>query len=243
MRLRRVYSEEPLAGRGQASLRGAAARHVIKVLRLRPGDELIVFDGQGGEYAARLAGNHGDHIELTLGEHSQHEVESALHLSLVLGISRGDRMDLVVQKATELGVQRIVPVLSERSVVRLDEERAARRLAHWRAIAASACEQCGRNRLPEIQVPMPLTTWLESCQDTGARLVLHHEGATRLAQAAPDGGGVALLVGPEGGLTQAELEAAAAAAFARVQLGPRVLRTETAAIAALSIVQALWGDG
>ena len=245
MRLRRVYSAEPLAGGGQASLSGAAARHIIKVLRLRPGDELVLFDGRGGEYPARLASNRGDHVELTLGEHYQREVESALPLSLVQGVSRGDRMDTIVQKATELGARTIVPVVTEYSVVKIDAERTHRRLEHWQRIAHSACEQSGRHAPPSISEPQPLERGLEALSQTGTRLALDPaaeltfaNGSSPERRATP----VCLLVGPEGGLSERDLLLADRAGFERVKLGPRILRVETAAIAACTIAQANWGD-
>ena len=156
MRLNRVHCEVPIGGRVELDLTGTAANHIVRVLRLRVGEPLILFDGAGGEYAATLHSVLRGGVRVTIGDYVPTERESPLHVTLAQGISRGERMDVVVQKATELGVARIVPVLAERTVVRLNGAQAANRLRHWRAIAIAACEQCGRNRLPEITVPMSL---------------------------------------------------------------------------------------
>ena len=245
MRLPRVFVEGPLAEGREMALPEQAAQHLLAVLRLRAGAPLVVFDGRGGEHPARLleAGRGGARIEL--GAHRAVERESPLAVTLLQGLARGERMDLVVQKATELGVARIVPVAAARSVVQLADARAARRVAHWQAVAVAACEQCGRNRIPEVTAPLPLA---EACRlaatEPATRLwALDAEGGVPLAaDPPPPGGRVALLVGPEGGLTEEELEVAALIGFGRVRLGPRVLRTETAGPAALAALQALAGD-
>ena len=242
MRLKRIWVDEPLAGRSTINLHGAAARHVGRVLRLKPGDPLRVFDGSGGEYAATVGELGRRTIEVALGEFVAEGPAPPLEIVLCQGVAKGDRMDFTVQKATELGVAVILPVITRRSVARFSAERAARRLRHWRALAAGAAEQSGRTRLPELLEPVPLETCLAAARP-GLRVVLD-PGASRSLASLPDGriGRLTLLAGPEGGLADAERDAAIAAGFRPLHIGPRVLRTETAAIAAMSIAQARWGD-
>jgi 16S rRNA (uracil1498-N3)-methyltransferase len=245
MRLRRVFVAQPLTTGGTLTLSGSAAHHLLRVLRLRTGDDLTVFNGAGGEFAARIAGIHGDRVALTLGAHTPSERESPLAITLAQGISRADRMDLVLQKATELGVARIVPLLSERSVVRLAPPQAQRKLTHWQAITVAACEQSGRNRLPQVCAPQPLAQFLaaERAADAAAhaRVLLAPAAARTCAELGPLHA-VSVLIGPEGGLTPAEIEDAVAAGFIAVRMGPRVLRTETAALVALALLQHQAGD-
>lgn len=242
MRLTRVYVEERLAPGAEIWAAGTAAHHITRVLRLEPGAALTVFDGLGGEYAARIAQLRKDRVLLSVAEHKPIERESPLAIVLVQGVSRGERMDLVVQKATELGVRRIVPVITERTVVRLDARQADSRVRHWRGIAIAACEQCGRNRLPEIAAPLPLAALLAQPSADALRLVLSPAGTLRVRELQPGSAGVEVLIGPEGGLSESEHGAALAAAFAPLRLGPRILRTETAAIAALAALAQQCGD-
>ena len=247
MREVRIHLDLPLASGRRLALPAAAAQHVSRVLRLRSGAALTVFDGRGGEYAARLEITGRDAVAVDVGEHRRIERESPLGITLLQGLARGERMDWVIQKATELGVQRIMPVASARSVVQLDDDRGGKRVGHWQAVAAAACEQCGRNTLPQITAPLPLASALQQVTRPGCRLVLHPEAAEALPAAVaalpePPGREVALLVGPEGGLEEAEVELAAGSGFRAVRLGPRVLRTETAGIAALAALQCLAGD-
>jgi 16S rRNA (uracil1498-N3)-methyltransferase len=242
VRLTRVYVDAPLAAGTRVTLEGGAARHVTRVLRLRVGEALTLFNGSGGEYAASIEQSQGGRVAVAVGEQRAIERESPLALTLAQGVSRGERMDLVVQKATELGVSGLVPVLTERSVVRLTAQQADRRLNHWRAIAAAACEQSGRNRLPAIAAAVPLTDFLRSGTDGVTRLLLSPGAGATLADVPRPVTAVTVLIGPEGGLAQAEQEAAVAAGFKPVRLGPRVLRTETAAIAALTLLQREFGD-
>ncbi len=241
MRVNRVYVEVPVGGRVQLELSGTAASHVARVLRLRVGDALVLFDDGGGEYAAVVEAMPRDAVLVRVGDYLPVDRESPLHVTLAQGISRGERMDVVVQKATELGVRRIVPVLAERTVVRLNSAQAANRLRHWRAIAVAACEQCGRNRLPEITGPMTLQEFLVSAYPEGLRLVLSPAGGVT-ARELPASAAATLLIGPEGGLSDAEQAAALAAQFRGLVLGPRILRTETAALAALAVIQQQLGD-
>jgi 16S rRNA (uracil1498-N3)-methyltransferase len=242
VRLTRVYVDAPLAAGTRVTLEGGAARHVTRVLRLRVGEALTLFNGSGGEYAASIEQSQGGRVAVAIGEPRAIERESPLALTLAQGVSRGERMDLVVQKATELGVSGVVPVLSERSVVRLTAQQAERRLNHWRAIAVAACEQSGRNRLPAIASPVPLKDFLRTNTDGSMRLLLSPAATATLADLPRLVSAVTVLIGPEGGLAQAEQDASVAAGFKPVRLGPRVLRTETAAITALALLQREFGD-
>lgn len=222
-------------------LRGEPANH-LRVLRIRPGNPLILFDGNGGEYRAELLRQERREAEVALGEHLPREVESPLRVTLVQGVSKGDRMDWTIQKAVELGVTRIVPVFTARSVVQLAGDRLEKKTAHWRGVVQSACEQCGRNFLPSLEVPISLADALATPLP-GLRCLLDPAGARRPSELTPPGsGGMTLLVGPEGGLTDEEVAAAREDGYTPIILGPRVLRTETAGIAALAAFQTLWGD-
>lgn len=247
MREIRVHVPAPLASGERLRLPEAAAAHVARVLRLAAGDALAVFDGRGAEHEALIESVKGGRVEVLVGARRAAATgrESPLRVTLLQALARGEKMDWVLQKATELGVARIVPVATERSVVQLDGERAGKRLAHWQGVVASACEQCGRSLLPEVLAPQALEAAAASAPP-GLRLVLSPDASLPLAAALaarPEpGDGVSLLIGPEGGLTAAEIAKALRAGFVAVTLGPRVLRTETAAIAALGILQALAGD-
>ena len=244
MRLTRVYVDAVLAPGARVVLAGSAASHVTRVLRLRPGDALTLFNGQGGEHAGSIEKSQAGSVTVVIGAPCASERESPLSLTLAQGVSRGERMDLVVQKATELGVSALVPVLTERSVVRLDPQQAARKVAHWRAIAIAACEQSGRNRVPAVATPLALRefTGLARSAGAGARVLLSPEAALRLDDVPPPITAITVLIGPEGGLTDSEEDLARSAGFTPVRLGPRVLRTETAAIAALTLLQRKFGD-
>jgi 16S rRNA (uracil1498-N3)-methyltransferase len=242
VRLSRVFTEAPLASGANVTLSGSAANHVNRVLRLRVGETLTLFNGSGGEFAARIEAFTGSTVTVAVGEARAVERESPLVLTLAQGVSRGERMDLVMQKATELGVTRLVPVLTERSVVRLDASQAERKLAHWRAIAIGACEQSGRNRPPEVSPPQPLGEFLRAGGASDTKLLLAPAAQLRLPQIARPVTAVTVLIGPEGGLTHEEQERALAAGFVGVRLGPRVLRTETAALTALALLQQEFGD-
>jgi len=248
MRLTRVYVEEALAPGASRAVAGSAATHITRVLRLERGATLTLFDGRGGEYAARIEDLRKDRVLVNVGEHSPIERESPLGIVLAQGISRGERMDLVVQKATELGVRRIVPVVTERTVVRLDQRQADNRLRHWRAIAIASCEQCGRNTLPLIDAPLRLNEWLRGASrelagnDQLTQVMLSPDAARGVRELAPGLGGFLVLIGPEGGLGEHEQTVALAAGFQALALGPRILRTETAAIVALAALQKQYGD-
>lgn len=238
----RIYFASPDPRGGRCVLPPDAAHHATRVRRLREGDPITVFDGVGNEYAGTIfgVGRHG--LEVDLGPAQAVSRESALDICLAQGISSGDRMDYTVQKAVELGVSRIQPLLTERSVVRLEGDRAARRREHWQAVVVSACGQCGRNQVPEVAPAMALRDWLAVLGEfAGVRLSLDPEGDVRLATIPPPRQ-LTLLAGPEGGLAPAELLAVRQTGFTGLRLGPRTLRTETAAVAALAAMQAAWGD-
>jgi len=220
----------------------SAGHHAARVLRLRAGDRVTLFNGQGGEHAAVITAITRQEVSVEVGPHDPVERESPLAVTLVQAVSSGERMDLTIQKAVELGVQRIVPVDSERGVVRLKGERAEKRVAHWQQVAIAACEQCGRNRIPEVRMISPLAVWLAAEQGEALRWALMPGAATSLRELPRPQQPVELLVGPEGGLTAVETEQAQRAGYLPVRLGPRVLRTETAAPALLAALQALWGD-
>jgi 16S rRNA (uracil1498-N3)-methyltransferase len=241
VRVTRVFVEEPLAVGQPCTLQGTAANHVMRVLRLREGDALTLFDGRGGEYAARVTGFRKDSVQAEVTEHRAVERESPLHLTLAQGISRGERMDWVMQKATELGVTRIVPVITERTMVKLDERQSERKLQHWRGIVIAACEQSGRNRVPEVAQPASYHDVIQSFDPSTTRVLLSPTGTLRASELARSER-MAMLIGPEGGLSEREQEAAVAAGFQPVRMGPRILRTETAAIAALAALQHDFGD-
>lgn len=239
MRVPRIFVEAGLQPELTLALDARAAQHVGQVLRLRPGAELILFDGTGCDYAAVLERCDRRACQARVGERLGQEAEPALDIALGIGISRGERMDFAIQKAVELGVGAITPLQTLRSVVQLDAARAERRTQHWRGVLLGACEQSGRSRLPELDPPVAFNDWLERC-DGG--LVLYHRAETTLAALPAPSDRVNLLVGPEGGLDPSELALAQARGFVPVRLGPRVLRTETAPLAAIAAIQALWGD-
>lgn len=242
MRLSRVYVEQPLAAVGQAVVAGPPARHVLRVLRLRRGDPLILFNGDGWDYPGTVGERDGDQLQVTLANPRPGLPECPLVLTLVQGVARSDRMDTIIQKATELGVARVMPVLAGRSVVRLDAGQAERKLAHWRAIAVAACEQSGRARPPLIDAPQPLPDAILALEAEPRRLRLEPSADRSLASIDPGCGRLVLLIGPEGGLAPEESRLAAAAGFEARALGPRILRTETAALVALTVVQSRCGD-
>lgn len=227
-----------------ASLRlpEGAFRHLVQVLRLRVGESFIAFDGRGGEYRAELSEVAKREATATLLSFDDVNRESPLDLTLAQCVSKGERMDYTLQKAVELGVTRIVPLISSRSVVRLDAERWDKKLEHWRGIVVSACEQSGRTRIPEMGDVLPLPTFFDSEAAHGTRLTLDPTARHALHELPAPNGPLTLLVGPEGGLSDHELERARTAGYTGIRMGPRILRTETAGVAALAALQAMWGD-
>jgi 16S rRNA (uracil1498-N3)-methyltransferase len=243
VRLIRVYVEGALARGVRIEIRGSAAEHVTRVLRLGVGDPVTLFNGDGSDYPSTINALRRGGVEAEVQGIAPARAESHLALTLVQGIARSERMDLVVQKATELGVTAIVPVVTARSVVRLDADTRAKKLAHWRGIAIAACEQCGRARLPAIAEPLPLAHWLAGSAGIATRRIQLVPDATQSLLAAARGAeAVELLVGPEGGLEEAERDAALAVGYLACRLGPRVLRSETAAVVALAVLQSVAGD-
>lgn len=240
MRIPRIYTEQNLLSGETIELEESASHHLGKVLRMQPGRELVLFNGAGGEFAATIHEVSKKHVSVTVAEHIPDNRESPLELELAIGISRGERMDWVLQKATELGVTRIVPLITERTEVKVSGDRQEKIMDRWKQIIISACEQCQRNLLPELAEPIQISDWLKDV-DSELRFVLHHRDSKKLpADKKPES--VTLLIGPEGGLSEREITHALDHEFNALTLGPRVLRTETAPVAAISLVQYLWGD-
>jgi len=239
----RFYVPPALASGAEVDLPAAAGHHAARVLRLAAGAEVTLFDGRGGEYAARLVRVEGARVRAAVGPHRAMECEAPVRITLAQGISSGERMDYTLQKAVELGVAALQPLATARSVVRLSGERAERRMEHWRQVVAGACEQCGRNTVPDVQPIATPAAWLAALTDApGAlRLTLAPDAARSLSALAPASQAI-LAVGPEGGFDAGERSLLANAGFEGVRLGPRVLRTETAALAALAAIHARWGD-
>ena len=245
MSLPRFYCPIPLSANSRLDLPEAAARHACRVLRLREGDQLVLFDGSGGEYVVSIGTVARDRVSVNVHEWRDVDCEAPIRVTLVQALQSGEKMDLTVQKAVELGVSRIVPVTSRRSVIRLEGDRAARRVEHWRSVAISACEQCGRNRVPEVSALDGLERWLGHAGDRDVLRLMFAPGAAQTLDSIEPpalGGRVELLIGAEGGLAPEEVDKAASAGFVSIRLGPRILRTETAGLAALAAIQCLWGD-
>jgi len=256
MRVTRCHVPVPLSCGALVTLPQPAAVHVTRVLRLTSGAQLTLFDGRGGEYDAQLLEVGRGGVQARVGAHHPIEREAAVRVTLLQCLARGERMDWIVQKATELGVAAIVPVSGRRSVMQLDAAAGGRRLAHWQAVAVSACEQCGRNRVPQLHTLRDLDDACSEADPASLRLLLDPDAAesfpAALASAAAATSAAApgtaaapsvtLLVGPEGGLTAQESDGARQRGFERCRLGPRILRAETAPIAALAALQAVIGD-
>ncbi len=238
----RLYLPQPLSSGLELVLPDTAFRHLVQVLRMQVGENFIVFNGQGGEFEAVLTQVAKKNATARVGEPYAAHRESPLDLTLAQCVSKGDRMDYTIQKAVELGITRIQPLLSVRSVVRLDAERWDKKLEHWLGVIVSACEQSGRTRVPDLLPVQPLPGWLNDAGARGTGLTLDPEGRHSLREMPAPAGPVTLLVGPEGGLSPDELDAARRAGFVGIRMGPRVLRTETAGVAALAALQAQWGD-
>ena len=241
MRIPRVYSPQTMAIGDCIELEAGAARHLTSALRMNPGQLVTLFNGQGGEYIGELVEAKKGKATVRVTEFDKTGRESNLSIHLAIGISRGERMDLIVQKATELGVSEITPLFTERCEVKLSGDRLNKKVSHWQQVAISACEQCQRNSLPTINAPVKIEQWQDNC-DASLKLVLHHRTDQSLSDMPPPSGQVALLIGPEGGLSEREIQQAISLDFSALALGPRVLRTETAPLAAISILQSLWGD-
>lgn len=239
MRLPRVFIEQSLAPGANVALPEGQSLHLTQVLRLQAGARLVLFNGDGHDYPAHLAGQKGRPTVVVEGR-GPAEPAVRLEIQLAVGVSKGERMDLVVQKAVELGCSRIMPLFTERSVVRLANERLERRMAHWRGVLIGACEQSGRRRLPQLDRAADFEAWIQGFSEGG--LLLDPRGTRALVTLPRPESRVTLLVGPEGGLSPRERRQALDRGFLPVRLGPRVLRTETAPLAAIATIQALWGD-
>lgn len=239
-RVPRVYCSSLLEPGKERELPDKPSRHILKVLRLRSGDPLLLFDGSGREYGAELRGNIRGRACVHIESEGPLEPQPALSIQLVLGVSRGQRMDYALQKATELGVSGILPLFTMRSVVRLDDRKREQRLEHWRQVVIAACEQSGRCRLPEVKAPQHIGNWMSD--RSGGGILLDPDAQDTLASIAAPARSIEFLVGPEGGLTPDEKAAALSSGYTAVRLGPRILRTETAPLAAIAAAQMLWGD-
>lgn len=241
----RFHCPVPLAAGRSVDLPENAARHAARVLRLRVGDDIVLFEGNGGECKARIAAVERDRVTADVLDRQAVEREAPIRVTLVQALQSGDKMDLTIQKAVELGAAGIIPVASRRSVLKLDGARAAKRLAHWQGVAVAACEQCGRNRVPLVAEIESLERWLAQPAPENVLRLMLAPGAGQTLAALPRPSvatRIELLIGAEGGLAPEELERAAQAGFVGVRLGPRILRTETAGLAALAAMQCLWGD-
>lgn len=242
MPISRIFQPVPLSVGAEISLNESASHHLGRVLRASLRDEIVLFNGHGGEYRAVITRIDKKAVTVEVGEFNAREAESPLELYLVQGISRGEKMDYTIQKAVELGVKKIIPVFTERCNVKLDAERREKRVQQWQSIVISACEQSGRNCVPEVMVPQKLEHWLVS-PDIDCGFVLSPHVTTKLSDSTlPKQARVALLIGPEGGLSDAEMAMVAEKYFLPLNLGPRILRTETAALAAISTLQCYFGD-
>ena len=244
MQIPRIHTATPITPESLLELDESARRHVAQVLRMRVSAPLTLFDGTGGEFPATIHTIEKRSLTVQTGKRVERERESPLAIHLFQGVSKGERMDYVIQKATECGVSEITPLLCERTVVRLDSRRMERKLDHWRKVAISACEQCGRNRVPPIHPPLSYSTFLSS-EQVESGVVLDAASERRVSElelSKPNGGRIGIITGPEGGLTRQEINSAVESGYHGVQVGPRILRTETASVVAITIMQTLWGD-
>ena len=239
MRSYRVYSSRPITVEEQCDLDDRASRHLARVLRVKTGDRLSVFNGDGNNYQGAIVSASKHQVSVLIDRIEPAETESSLNTCLALAVSKGDRFEWAIKKATELGVTSIVPILSQRVDVRLSPERWQKKQEHWQQIVISACEQSGRAVVPEIAVPTTLSQWLSNVE-ADCKLVLDPDATPNALHDQPTS--IALLIGPEGGLTPSELTLASETGFSAIRLGPRVLRTETAPLVALSVLGARWGD-
>ncbi len=242
-RVPRLFCPEDISPGALLLLPDASAHHAARVLRLGPGDAVCIFNGDGSEWRADITAVNKSGVTVRARDHFERDVEAPLRIVLAQAISTRERMELTLQKAVELGVAEIWPLESRRTVVRLRDERASRRVDHWQALVIAACEQCGRNRVPEVQPIERLPDWLGQLGAPGstARVMLSPDAEQRLRDL-PGPREVVLLAGPEGGFAPEEQELAQLCGFTPVRLGPRILRTETAALAAVAAMHALWGD-
>lgn len=240
MRVSRIYTSQTLCNTQTLVLEETASHHLSKVLRHQAGDALILFNGDGHQYPAHIQAIDKKRVTVNIDDVESPNTESPLKIHLGIGISKGDRMDWILQKTTELGVTSVTPLLSERTEFKVKGERLEKKVKHWRQIMISACEQCGRNLLPQLAAPTTIPDWTTSV-DAEVRLVLHHRSSQRLLNSTSINS-AALLIGPEGGLSEDEIVYAGQQGFSAMALGPRILRTETAPLAAIAVLQSIWGD-
>jgi 16S rRNA (uracil1498-N3)-methyltransferase len=243
MRLTRVHVDAALSPGAELELPESVAVHLSRVLRLSVGDECVLFNGDGHDYPARIVAQDKRGLRVAVSGSQPVDNESSLRIVLLQGVARGEKMDLILQKATELGVAAIAPLWSQRSEVKLDGARAEKRLMHWHGVVASACEQCGRARVPEVAAPVSLAAALDALPPGGLRLILDPEGELALSGLSTQSdAAIVLAVGPEGGWSPTDREQLRAAGFQGLKLGPRILRTETAGLAAIAALQSRLGD-
>ncbi|WP_440984818.1 16S rRNA (uracil(1498)-N(3))-methyltransferase [Xanthomonas sontii] len=242
MRLTRCHVELPLHAGAELSLPEDVANHLLRVLRLREGDPCVLFNGDGCDYPAELLQAGKRNASVRIGAAQPVDNESPLAITLLQGVARGEKMDLILQKATELGVAAIVPVWAERTEVKLDAARVDKRVAHWRSVVIAACEQSGRARVPQLSAPLALADAARAAADSPCRLILDPQGEQRLRSLAIGGAAATIAIGPEGGWSPRDRATLEAAGFVGLRLGPRILRTETAGLAAIAALQAHHGD-
>lgn len=242
MSIARIYQPITLTTDAIVTLDESASHHLSRVLRAAVGDEITLFNGEGGEYHARIAAINKKNVTVTMGAFNAREAESPIHITLAQGIARGEKMDFIIQKAVELGVNEIVPLITERCNVRINDERLQKKMAHWQSVIISACEQSGRNRVPLLSVPQALTHWLTQKKADVCFILSPHVDTKLSQQKIAQGSHIAMIIGPEGGLSDAEMEAAVRQGAQPLNMGPRILRTETAALTAIALLQTRYGD-
>lgn len=241
MRIPRIYHSTALATGTEIDLEAEAASHVGRVLRMRPGEDVVLFNGQRGQYQATITSASKKNVSVEVTAFEDHCSESPLKIHLGQGISRGDKMEYTIQKAVELGVSEITPLFTERCGVKLSGERLEKKWQQWRKIVISACEQCGRNTLPTIHQPLALQLWLQqSCDEL--KINLHPRAKDTIKTLTPPQSGIRLIIGPEGGLSDSEINQTVEHQFSEIALGPRILRTETAGLTVISALQLQFGD-
>jgi 16S rRNA (uracil1498-N3)-methyltransferase len=240
MRIPRIYTPQKITPHTDITLDATAANHVASVLRMQTGEHIFLFNGEGGYFETTITHVAKKQVTVHVRDHRASQNESPLHIHLGQGLSRGERMDYAIQKSTEMGVSEITPLFTTRSEVKLDAQRSTKRQQHWQQVTISACEQCGRDVIPAVNAPVSLSDFVTHVK-ADLKLVLHHE-STSMLRDLPKPSSIALLIGPEGGLTEEEIALALQHGFVATRLGPRVLRTETAPVVALSVLNMLWGD-
>jgi len=238
----RVYQSYPLQVNSTVQLDEQASHHLSRVLRMTVGDEIILFNGEGGEYSAVIREINKRNIQVEITAFSPREAESPINITLAQGLARGEKMDFIIQKAVELGVTRVVPLITERCNVKLAGDREEKRVQHWQSVAVSACEQSGRNVIPVVEAPVNLRDWLPHAKADKCFVLSPHVADKLPEEKLKLNANIVLLIGPEGGLSEAEIKAALAHGFLPLNLGPRILRTETAPLAAVAMLQTRYGD-